>query len=85
MVAHQPLETADEVFQRKRAGCAQRPLKPEAEPSMVPALGEPCPDILGLQGYCPRNGKPAGSVSDVPGPLPRFSPARAFPLGLGLS
>ena len=78
------LEEHGEVFQWERAGSAQRPHRPEAEPSMAPALGQPCPDIPGLQGYCPRKGQAAGSVSDMPGHLPGVSPTRAFPQGLGL-
>ena len=49
-----------------------------------PCPGQPCPYIPGLQRYCPRKRQAAGSMSDMPGRLPRVSPIRAFPLGLGL-
>ena len=84
MLAKGPLEAAGEVLQRERAASAQRSHKPEAEPSMDPAIGQPCPDIPGLQGYYPRKGQAAGSMSDMPGHLPGVSPTRAFPQGLGL-
>ena len=72
-----------EVLQWERAASAQRSHRPEAEPSMDPAVSQPCPDIPGLQGYYPRKGQAAGSMSDMPRHLPRVSPARAFPQGLG--
>ena len=57
------LEAAGEVFQRERTGFAQRPHRPEAEPSMAPSLGQPCPDLPGLQWYCPMKEQVVGSVS----------------------
>ena len=39
-----------------RAGFAQRPHRPEAEPSTAPSLGQPGPDLPGLQWYCHTKG-----------------------------
>ena len=67
-------------------GCsAQRPQRPEAESSTAPAIGQPGPDLPGLELYCPMKWQAAGVCPDIPGCLPRPSCARAFPLGLGLS
>ena len=85
VLANGPLERGMEAFQPERAGSAQCPHRTEAEPSMDPALGQTCPDLSGLQGYCPMKRHAGGSVSDMLGPLPRLSPATAFPLRLGLS
>ena len=49
VLANRPLEAAGEVFQRERAGFAQRHHRPEAEPSTAPSLGQPGPDLPGLQ------------------------------------
>ena len=62
VLAKRPLEAAGEVLQWERASSAQRSHRPEAEPSMDPAVGQPCPDIPGLHGYCPRKGQTVGSV-----------------------
>ena len=78
------MEAAGAVFQWEMAGYAQRPHRPEAESSMAPALGQPCPDLPGLQGYCPMKGQSVGSVSDMPRHLTVISLARAFSLVLGL-
>ena len=85
MLANPPLEAAGEVFQGEWAGSTLRPHGPEARSPMAPAPGQPCPDLPGIQGYFPMKWQAAGCVSDIPGRLTRFSPARAFPLGLGLS
>ena len=83
VLAKRSLEEHGEVFQWERASSAQRPHRPEAEPSMAPALGQPCPDIPGLHGYCPRKRQAAGSVRHAR--EHRWGqPRRAFPLGLGL-
>ena len=58
-----PLEAGGEVCRRERAGAAGRPHRPEAQPSEAPALGQPCPGLPGVQGYCPTKGQAAGSVS----------------------
>ena len=85
VLANQPLEAAGEVFKRESAGSAQRPHRPKAETSTAPALGEPGPDLPGLHWYCPMLGKAAGGVCRHARAPHRLSPARAFPLGLGLS
>ena len=88
VLAKRPLEAAGEVFQRERAGCAQRPHRPGAGPSRAPAPGQPCPDLPGLRGYCPSKGQAAGTGSRharappqahprwclSPGPRPRLRP-----------
>ena len=56
VLANRPLEAAGEVFQRERAGSAQRPYRSEAGPSTDPALGHPGPDLPGLELYCPVKG-----------------------------
>ena len=56
VLANRPLEAAGEVFQRERAGFAQRHHRPEAEPSTAPSLGQPGPDLPGLQWYCHKKG-----------------------------
>ena len=85
VLANQPFEAAGEVFQRERAGSAQRPHRPKAEPSTAPALGEHGPDLAGLHWYCPMKGKAAGGVCRHARAPHRPSPVRAFLLGLGLS
>ena len=85
VLANWPLEAAGEVFQWERAGSAQRPHRPKSEPSTDPALGEPGSDLPGLQWYCPMKGKAAGGVCRHARATHKLSPARAFPLGLGLS
>ena len=60
------LEAAVEVFEWQRAGSAQRPHMPETEPTTDPALGQPSPELAGLQGYCPMQGQAARS-------LPRYA------------
>ena len=56
LLANRPLEASGEVFQRVRAGSAQRPHRPEAEPSTALALVQSGPDLPGLQWYCPMKG-----------------------------
>ena len=62
LLANLPLEAAVEVLEWQRAGSAQRPHRSEAESSMAPALGQPGPDLAGLQGNCPMQGQAAGSL-----------------------
>ena len=45
-----PFEAAGEIFQRERAASAQRTYRSEAEPSMAPALGQPCQTFLASSG-----------------------------------
>ena len=78
VLANRPYDPAWEDIQRERASSAQRPHRPEAEPSMAPALGQPYPDIPGLQSYCSKKGKAAVSVSDMSGRLVRVSPVGPF-------
>ena len=85
VLANKPLEAAGEVFKWERAGSAQRPHRPKADHSRAPALGEPGPDLPGLHWYCPMKGKAARGVCRHARSAHRLSPARAFPLGLGLS
>ena len=85
VLANRPLAAAREVFQRERASSAQRPHRLEAEPSTDAALGQPGPDLPGLQWYCPMKEQVAGSVSRHARAPHNLSPTRAFPLGLGLS
>ncbi|RJF56609.1 hypothetical protein D4Z76_09200 [Campylobacter coli] len=63
VLANGDLHAGGEVFQRERAGPAQRPHRPEAEPSNAPALGQPCPGLPRLQGNCPMKEQALGSVS----------------------
>ena len=84
VLANRPLEAAGEVFPRERAGSAQRPHRPETEPSTAPALGQPGPDLAGLQGNCLMEGQAAGCLPRHARRLPRLSTSRAYPLGLGL-
>ena len=79
------LEAAREVFKRESAGSAQRPHRPKAEPSTAPALVKLGPDLPGLHWYYPMKGKASGGVCRHARAPHRLSPARAFPLGLGLS
>ena len=85
VLANRPLEAAGDVFKQESAGSAQRPQRPKAEPSTAPALGEQVSDLPGLHWYCPMKGKAAAGVCRHARALDRLSPARAFPLGLGLS
>ena len=85
VLANRALEAVGEVFKRESAGSAQRPHRAKAEPSTAPALGEPGPDLPGLHWYCPMKGKAATVVCRHARAPHRLSPARAFPLGLGLS
>ena len=62
VLANRPLEAVGEVFQRERAGSAQRPHRPEAKHSTAPTLGQPGPDFPGLQWYCPMKGQGAVGV-----------------------
>ena len=87
VLANRPLEAAGEVFQRERAGFAQRSHRPGAGPSMAPAPGQPCPDLPGLRGggsTAPPRVRLRGLDSDMPGRPPSLILAGAFPLGLGL-
>ena len=85
VLANQPLKAAREVFKWERAGSAQRLHRPKAEHSTAPALGKPGPDLPGLHWYYPMKGKASGGVCRHARAPHRLSPARAFPLGLGLS
>ena len=85
VLANRPLEAAGEVFKKESAGSAQRPHRPNAEASTAPALGKPGTEFPGFQWYCTMKGKAAGSVCRHARSPHRLSPARAFPLGLGLS
>ena len=85
VLANQPLKAAREVFKWERAGSAQRLHRPKADHSTAPALDEPGPDLPGLNWYCPMKGKAARGVCRHARTPHRLSPARAFPLGLGLS
>ena len=85
VLANRPLEAAGEVFKGESAGSAQRPQGPNAEPSTAPALGKPGPELPGFQWYGHMKGKAAGGVCRHARAPHRLSPARAFPLGLGLS
>ena len=71
-----------DVFQRERAGSALRPHRPEAEPSMAPALGQPWPDLPGLQGYCPMKGQAARCVSRHAWGPPQAQPCQGLAPGL---
>ena len=85
VLANRHLEAAGDVSKRESAGSAHRPHRPKAEPSTAPALGEHGPDLPGLHLYPPMKGKAAGGVCRHARAPHRLSPARAFPLGLGLS
>ena len=85
VLANRHIEAAGEVFKRERAVSAQRTHRPKAEPSTAPAFGEHGQDIPGPHWYCPMKGKAARSVCRHAHATHRLSPARAFPLGLGLS
>ena len=63
LLANRPLEAAGEVFPRERAVSAQRPHRPVAESNTAPAIGQPVPDLPGLQSFCPMKGQAARSVS----------------------
>ena len=87
VLANRPLEAAGEVFQRERAGCAQRPHRPGAGPSRAPAPGQPCTDLPGLRGggvTAPPRCRLRGLGQDMPSCHPWLIHAGAFPLGLGL-
>ena len=85
VLANRPLEAAGEAFKRESAGSAQRTHRPKAEASTALALGETGTDLPGLKLYCPMKAKAAASVCRHARAPHRLSPARAFPLGLGLS
>ena len=85
VLANQPLKAAREVFKWERAAFAQRLHRPKADHSTAPALDEPGPDLPGLHWYCPMKGKAAAGICRHSSAPDRLSPARAFPLGLGLS
>ena len=53
VLANRPLEAAGEVFQRERAGSAQRPQRPEAEPSTAPTLANLAQTFLASSGTAP--------------------------------
>ena len=50
LLANRPLGAAGEVFQRERAGSAQRPQRPEAEPSTAPTLANLAQTFLASSG-----------------------------------
>ena len=85
VLANWHFEAAGEVFKWERAVSAQRPHRPKAEHSTAPARGEPGQDIPGLHRYCSMKGMAARGVCRQARDPHRLSPARAFPLGLGLS
>ena len=85
VLANQPLKAAREVFNWERAGSAQRLHRPKAHHSTAPALDKPGPDLPGLYWYSHMKGKAARGVCRHAYTPHRLSPARAFPLGLGLS
>ena len=53
VLANRPLEAAGEVFQRERAGSAQRPQRSEAEPSTAPTLANLAQTFLASSGTAP--------------------------------
>ena len=79
LLANQPLEAAREIFKRERAGSAQRPHRPKAEPSTAPALGEPGPDLPGLHWYGPMRGRLPQVCADMPLPLTGSARLGRFP------
>ena len=85
VIANRPLEAAGEVFKWERAGSTQRLHRPKADHSTAHALDEPGPDLPCLYWYFPMKGKAARGVCRHAHTPHRLSPARAFPLGLGLT
>ena len=69
VLANRPLEAAGEVFQRERAGFAQRPHRPEAEPARPLALASLAQTFLASSGTATRRGRLPGVCADMPGPL----------------
>ena len=53
VLANRPLEAAGEVFQRERAGSAQRSQRSEAEPSTAPTLANLAQTFLASSGTAP--------------------------------
>ena len=53
LLANRRFEAAGEVFQRERAGSAQRPQRPEAEPSAAPTLANLAQPFLASSGTAP--------------------------------
>ena len=69
VLANRPLEAAGEVFQRERAGFAQRPHRPDAEPSTAPSLASLAQTFLASSDTATRRGRLPGVCADMPGPL----------------
>ena len=69
VLANRPLAAAGEVFQRERAGSAQRSQRPEAEPSTAPTLANLAKTFLASSGTATRRGRLPGVCADMPGPL----------------
>ena len=79
VLANQPLEVAGWSSRGRGLVWLRGPHRPEAEPSMGPALGQHFLDFPGLQGYCPIKGHAAGGVSDMPGVSPGSELLGPFP------
>ena len=69
LLANRPLEAAGEFFQRERADFAQRPHRPEAEPSWPLVLASLAQTFLASSGPATRRGRLPGVCADMPGPL----------------
>ena len=69
VLANRPLEAAGEVFQRERAGFAQRPQGQRQNPARPLALASLAQTFLASSGTATRRGRLPGVYADMPGPL----------------
>ena len=79
VLANRPLEAAGKCSTGRGPVLAQRPHRPEAEHSMDPALGQPGPDLPGLELYCPVKGLAAGGMCRYARASHRLNAAWVFP------
>ena len=73
-----PLEAAGDVFQWERASSAQRTQRPEAEPSMAPALARLAQIFLASRANTPGRGGLRGVYQTCLGASPWLAPLGPF-------
>ena len=78
VLAKRSLEEHGEVFQWERASSAQRPHRPEAEPSMAPALARLAQIFLASRANTPGRGGLRGVYQTCLGASPWLAPLGPF-------